>query len=196
MPCHDFVFIIRKYDEQLEISRLKSENTRLQYDVEKLQRRLEQCGEEAHKDNDKLRKSEEAKRQVDHDLRQVKESRSKVFRGLNTQAEIVMVQFKRDIDNLKKQLQAKDDIIHLQDKKIASLIEVNATLDGLAELNSLPSSESDIEDDDDPLMGSDGSRRINGHTRTVRNGPRPHSDNLNPELLQVISQLDSGRFDS
>jgi hypothetical protein len=172
---------------------------------------LDQYNEENLKDNDKLRKLEEAKRQSDHDLRHVKDSRGKVYRGLNTQTEIAMVQFKRDFDNMKKQLQAKDEIINLQEKKIASLVEANCTLrSGLQELNTIPrhsSSDSDLEDD----MASSldfGSRRIlNGHTHAIHSnsgvvGPLPNYNShdepsgVNPDLLHVISQLDSGRFDT
>ena len=175
---------------------------------------MEQFGEESLKDNDKLRKLEEAKRQSDHDLRHVKDSRGKVYRGLNTQTEIAMVQFKRDFENMKRQLQAKDEIISLQEKKIASLVEANCTLrSGLQELNALPrhnSSDSDLEDDIE--MGASsldfGSRGIlNGHTHAIHSnssvvGPLPnynHHDEhsgVNPDLLRVISQLDSGRFDN
>lgn len=202
------------YDDQLEISRLRSENNRLQYELERLQMKLDQYNEDSLKDNDKLRKLEEAKRQSDHDLRHVKDSRGKVYRGLNTQTEITMVQFKRDFDNMKRQLQAKDDIISLQEKKIISLVDANCTLrSGLQELNALPrrtSSDSDLEDDLE-IGGSSldyGSRGIlNGHTHAIHSnssvvGPLPnynsHDDHsgVNPDLLQVISQLGSGRFDS
>ena len=174
--------------------------------------KLDQYNEESLKENDKLRKLEEAKRQSDHDLRHVKDSRGKVYRGLNTQTEIAMVQFKRDFENLKRQLQAKDEIISLQDKKIASLVEANCTLrSGLQELNALPRHSSDSDMDDDLEIGGSSldfmSRGINGHTHAILGnssvvGPLPNYSNhddhsgVNPDLLHVISQLDSGRFDT
>ena len=200
-------------DEQLENSRLRAENNRLQYELDRLQRKLEQFSEEQLKGSDKLRKMEEAKRQTDHDLRHMKESRGKVFRGLNTQTEVAMVQFKRDFENLKKQLQAKDEVIAMQEKKIASLVEANCTLrSGLQELNSLPrhntSSESDL-DDDLELEGEyhHAGGILNGHTHAIHSnatvhGPLPnystHEDpsGVSPDLLHVISQLGSGKFEN
>lgn len=196
----------------MENSRLRSENTRLQYELERLQLKLGQQNEDSLKDNDKLRKMEEAKRQSDYDLRHVKDSRGKVYRGLNTQTEIAMVQFKRDFDHLKRQLQAKEEIIRLQDKKIASLQEANATLrTGLQELNSLPrhtSSDSDL-DEDMELGGPslDNGGILNGHAPGILGnaafmGPLPHYGNhdnpsgVSPDLLHVISQLGSGKFDT
>lgn len=168
---------------------------------------------------------EEAKRQSEYDLRHVKESRSKVFRGLNTQTEIAKVQFKRDFENMKKQIQTKDEIINLQERKIASLMEENCTLrHGLQALHSLPkhdSSDSDLDEEDEEEgkegtgskrsslhhSGSSGSGIMNGHTHAIHSnatvsGPLPNyatRDNptgVNPDLLQVISQLDSGKFDN
>lgn len=174
--------------------------SRLQYELEKAQHRLGQHDEEALKDMDKLRKIEEAKRQSDYELRNVRDSRGKVFRGLNTQTEIAMVQFKRDFENMKKQLQSKDEIIGILERKVSSLMEANHTLrNGLQELNSLPRHESSGSDLDDDELGSsslDYNRHsiLNGHTRpSVLGGA---GEGVNPDLLHVISQLDSGKFDS
>lgn len=196
------------------MSRLRAENINLQYELDRMQRKLDHFNDDSLKDGEKLRKMEEAKRQSDHDLRHVKESRGKVFRGLNTQTEIAMVQFKRDFDNLKKQLQAKDEIIAIQEKKISSLVEANCTLrSGLQELNSLPthSSDSDLEEDME-LGGSSldyGHRDgiLNGHTHAIHSnatvlGPMPNYGSqddptgVSPDLLYVISQLGSGKFDN
>ena len=196
-----------------EIAKLVHENMKYQHEIELLQKKLEQ-------QNDKLRKMEESKRQSDHDLHHVKESRGKVFRGLNMQTEIVKVQFKRDFDYLKKQIQMKDDVISLQERKIASLVDENCTLKhGFQTLSSLPSHESsgsDLEEEEE--VGLDRKRTamqhssstgalLNGHMHAVRgtssfSGPLPNyahsgsSADLNPALFQVISQLDSGKFDN
>lgn len=194
------------YDEQLEMSKLRAENTRLQYEVERLQRKLEQLNEERLSGNEKVRKLEEAKRQSDHELRHMKESRGKVFRGLNTQTEVAKVQFRRDFDNLRKQLQSKDEIIAIQEKKIASLVEANCTLrSGLQELNALPrhdSSDSDLDLDDLESASLEYGQQhgiVNGH---AHHGPLPsyssHEDSsgVSPDLLHVISQLGSGKFEN
>ena len=175
--------------------------------------KLDQFTRDSLKDESKLKKMEESKRQSDHDLQHVKESRGKVFRGLNTQTEIAMVQFKRDFDSMKRQLNAKDEIISMQEKKISSLVEANCTLrTGFQELNSLPrqtSSDSDM-DDDIQIIGDYGSRSIlNGHTHSIHSNstmsvPLPsystsshgNSSGVSSDLLQVISQLGSGKFDN
>lgn len=205
---------ISDYDDQLEVSRLRAENSRLQCELDRMQRKLEQYGEDTLRGNDRLRKMEEAKRQSDHDLRHMRESQGKVFRGLNTQTEVAMVQFRRDFENLKKQLLAKDEIISIQEKKIASLVEANCTLrSGLQELNSLPrhtSSDSDIEDELEvggEYAGRRSSGVLNGHTHAIHSnatvvGPLPNYGSqddpvgVNPDLLHVISQLGSGKFDT
>lgn len=175
--------------------------------------KLDQFTQDGLMGENKLRKMEESKRQSDHDLQHVKESRGKVFRGLNTQTEIAMVQFKRDFDSMKRQLSAKDEIISMQEKKITSLVEANCTLrSGFQELNSLPrhttSSDSDM-DDDMQMIGEYGSRSIlNGHTHSIHSNstvsvPLPsyssshgNSSGVSSDLLQVISQLGSGKFDN
>lgn len=207
---------------KLENARLLHDNTQLQHDVKLLQKKLEQFNKDNSKENDKLRKMEEAKRQSDYDLQHVKESRGKVFRGLNMQTEIAKVQFKRDFENMKKQLQNKEEIIVLQERKIASLVEETCTLRlGLQALHSLPkhdSSDSDLDEEEEGIEKDSGSSKrsslhhsssgsgiMNGHTHAIHSnatvsGPLPNyasRDNpagVNPDLLQVISQLDSGKF--
>ncbi len=195
---------------KLENARLLHDNTQLKHEIELLQKKLELLSEG---ENDKFRRMEENKRQLDHDLRQVKESRGKVFRGLNTQTEIAKVQFKRDFENLKKQMKTKDEIIALQEKKIASLTEeVSALRVGIQSLSSLPkreSSDSDTDIEEEESVRRVGSKRssgiINGHTHLIHSNasmpvPLPNyascepSANVNTDLLQVISQLDSGKF--
>ena len=178
--------------------RLKEENAQMKYELERLQQKLDQ---QSIKDNDKLRRMEESKRQSDHDLRHLKESRGKIFRGLNTQTEIAMVQFKRDFENLKKQLEAKDAIISIQDKKIASLVEANRTLrSGFQELNSLPAHSSDSDLDEDEENSYMPSGILNGHGVIPGSMPNYNSHDdpsgVNPDLLRVISQLGSGKFDN
>ena len=198
---------------RLENARLLHDNTQLKHELEHLKKKLEQLTEG---DNDKLRRLEESKRQLDHDLRQVKESRGKVFRGLNMQTEIAMVQCKRDIDNMKKQLLHKDDIIAHQESKISSLTEEVCTLrTGLQALTSLPkrdTSDSEPELDEEDLLKEMASKRssqrtgvvINGHSNAgnsnsvalPNHGTRGQPGSVNPDLLQMISQLDSGTFQS
>ena len=97
-------------------------------------------------------RTEEAKRKSEHELKNLKDNRGKILRGSNTQTEIALVQFRRDFEHLQKQLQAKKEIIHIQEKKIAGLVEANCTLrHRLKELNSLPKhgedSDSDLEEE-------------------------------------------------
>ena len=150
---------------------------------------------------------EEAKRQSDHDLRHVKESRSKVFRGLNMQTEIATLHLKKDFERLNKRLQAKDEIIECQEKKIASLMEANSTLrNGLQELNSLPrhaGSDSDLDEDETSLeFGVVNGNAHATYSNSSVTGSMPNFNNshdntsgVNTDLLHVISQLGSGKFD-
>lgn len=93
-----------------------------------------------------------------------------------------MVQFKRDFENLKRQLQTKDELIHFQERKIRSLVEANCTLrNGLQQVAfPTPSAREDSESDED-----EEDLLTNGHST------RP----LSSELAKYIKQLDSGQFD-
>ena len=170
-----------------------------------------------------LGRAEDVRRNASQDLRNLKDNRGKLLRGLNTQTEITLVQFRRDFEHLKKQLQAKEEIIAVQEKKIGSLIEANCTLrSGLQELQTLPKqedSDSDLEEEIQrriqETLATRMSGALNGHPFTnslssvnsaggggeVANellpsgaGGDPVSSTSN-ELLRFISQLDSGKFD-
>lgn len=164
--------------------------------LEKQRREVERESEKTRKDS---AKAEEARRKAEQDLKGLRDSRGKILRGLNTQTEIALVQFKRDFENLKRQLQAKDEIIAVQERKIASLVEANCTLrNGLQELHALPKhedSDSDMEDDlhMHSLQSSQGSQ--NGKPVTNGLSVSQSTPTLNSDLMHVISQLDSGRFD-
>ena len=78
----------------------------------------------------------------------LKENRGKVLRGLNTQTEIAIAQFKRDFDVMKKQLESKDEVIRSHERKIKGLIEANCTLrNGLQHVHHHLPPESESEDE-------------------------------------------------
>ena len=104
----------------------------------------------------------------------LRENRGKILRGLNTQTEIAIVQFKQDFEYMKKQLEIKDQIIRTQDKKILKLTEENLALrNGLDYTETQKNSESDSEDIQPPLT--------NGH-------PSPKS--IEADLEKFIKQLE------
>ena len=147
---------------------------------------------------EKLKRAEEARRKSEHELKNLKDNRGKILRGLNTQTEIALVQFKRDFDHLQKQLQAKDEIIQIQEKKIAGLIEANCTLrHGLKDLNSLPKQEDSDSDLEEEIRQSIQSfSNGNGHLPPgVVGGSASGAQSLSAELQKVITQLDSGKFE-
>ena len=177
---------------------VRAENAQLLDEIERLKREMERRNE-ADKRHELIRRdsqrSEEARRKAEQDLRSLRDSRGKMLRGLNTQTEITLVQFKRDFENLKKQLQAKDEIIAVQERRIASLIEANCTLrSGLQELQSLPKpedSDSDLED------GLQFQSSLNGKPAVANglSGNLEQGGGLSVDLMHVISELGSGRFD-
>lgn len=181
---------------------MRGENSYLRDQLALLRKQLSQKREETEKETEKMRKLEEHKRRSEHELRNLRDSRGKILRGLNTQTEIALIQFKRDFEHLRKQLAAKDEIIAVQERRIASLIEANTTLrSGLDELNSIPRHEDSDSDEYDEevrariaeLERSD--RLVNGHTMAMSTGPGRESASLNAELQEVISQLEGGKFD-
>ena len=168
---------------------------KLHEEIERLKRQLSKQQEEHDKEMERLRKADEARRKSEHELKNMKDNRGKILRGLNTQTEIALVQFKRDFDHLQKQLQAKDEIILIQEKKIAGLVEANCTLrHGLKDLNSLPKhDESDSDLEEEIRQNIQSLSNGNGHLMGA-----PESDQvppLNSDLQKVISQLDSGKFE-
>lgn len=181
---------------------LRTENTYLRNEIEALKKLLSQQHEENEKENDRLKRLEEERRRSENELKILKDSRGKILRGLNTQTEIALIQFKRDFEHLRKQLEAKDEIITVQERRIASLIESNSTLrSGLQELNSIPKhDDSDSDDLDEEVRARMAElerteKLVNGHAMSVATGPGREQSSLNPELQQVISQLEDGKFD-
>lgn len=176
---------------------LKQTNARLLVEIDRLKHDLFKARQDAERDNERLRRLEDSKRKSDQELKGLRDSRGKILRGLNTQTEIALVQFKRDFEHLKKQLQAKDEIIAIQEKKIASMIEANCTLrKGLEELRSIPKHEDD--DSDSDLEGEVQHRlQSSKDVRLLMNG---HGNDdgapVSDELMQMISQLDSGKFEN
>lgn len=147
---------------------------------------------------ERLRKADEGRRKSEQELKNLKDSRGKILRGLNTQTEIALVQFKRDFDHLQKQLQAKDEIINVQEKKIAALVEANCTLrHGLKDLNSLPKHEDSDSDLEEEIRQSIQSlSNGNGHLPPgVAGNSASGQIPQNSELQKMISQLDSGKFE-
>lgn len=143
---------------------------------------------------EKLKRTEEAKRKSEHELKNLKDNRGKILRGLNTQTEIALVQFRRDFEHLQTQLQAKDEIIHIQEKKISGLVEANCTLrQGLKELNSLPKHEGDSDSDleEEIRQSIQSLSNGNGHLPPASQSGGP----LTSDLQKAIAQLDSGKFE-
>lgn len=181
-------------------TQLRAENSRLVEEVEQLKRELEKQREEAERENERLRrdlgKVAETRKMVDHELKSLRDSRGKILRGLNTQTEIALVQFKRDFENLKKQLQSKDEIISIQERRIVSLIEANCTLrSGLQELQGLPKHEDSDSDLEEEAKRMQNSYLSGGHKPLTNGHPSSPGVGQGSELMRVISQLDSGKFD-
>ena len=181
---------------------LRAENSRFVEEVEQLKRELENFSqrEEAERENERLRrdlgKVAETRKMVDHELKSLRDSRGKILRGLNTQTEIALVQFKRDFENLKKQLQSKDEIISIQERRIVSLIEANCTLrSGLQELQGLPKHEDSDSDLEEEAKRMQNSYLSGGHKPLTNGHPSSPGVGQGSELMRVISQLDSGKFD-
>lgn len=88
--------------------------------------------EAAEKENNELKKTvvnaENGQKRAEETAKSLKENRGKVLRGLSTQTEIAIAQFRKDLDYMSKQLESKDEIIRLHEKKIKTLIEANCTL--------------------------------------------------------------------
>lgn len=125
---------------------------RLLEEVERLKLQLKTQSEAAEKEKESLRRecsrAEDQRKKIEHDLKTLRESRGKILRGLNTQTEIALVQLKRDFESMRKQLLAKDEIISVQERKIASLIDANTTLrSGLQDLITLPKTEESDSDE-------------------------------------------------
>ncbi len=202
-PYHDLILLVLQ---------LIAENAYLIEEIDRLKAEMNDHRREIQQERDRMRRdvarAEETSRKAEQDLKILRDSRGKVLRGLNTQTEITLVQFRRDFENLKKQLQAKDEIIAMQERRMASLVESNCTLrSGLQELQALPKHEDSDSDELDEQEYQEqlrliqnpgaigGAGRAGGGKGVVTNGVHgnPHESS---DLLQVISQLDSGRFDS
>ena len=131
----------------------------LKSEIEKLKLELSQ--------SEAMRKKQE---QLNKSLR---DNRGKILRGLNTQTEIAIVQFKQDFEYMKKQLETKDQTIRTQDKKILKLTEDNLALRNGLEHIEMKNSDSEGEEVQPPLT--------NGH-------PNPRS--IEAELAKFIKQLE------
>ena len=140
---------------------------------------------ESKEENERLKKSlmraELIQKRVEKDAKTLRENRGKILRGLNTQTEIALVQFKRDFENLKRQMQTKDEIIRAQDAKIKSLNKTVCSLRNGLQKKAPRSSQdsersSDEDEDDDDFL------------------PNGHSMHFHSELSKFIHELDSGQF--
>lgn len=177
---------------------LRLENVKLLEEIERLKLQVKTQRESAERETERLRKelarTDDQRKKTEHELHTLRESRGKILRGLNTQTEIALAQLKRDFENMRKQLLAKDEIINVQERKIASLIEANSTLrGGLQDLLSLPK-DSGSEEEEEREERSIGHRNLsepytNGHHPNA--SPSAHSG----DLFRIISLLESGKFD-
>ena len=141
-----------------------------------------------------LTRTEDRLKRTEQELHTLRESRGKILRGLNTQTEIALVQLKRDFENMRMQLLAKDEIIGVQERKIASLMEANSTLrSGLQDLLTLPKDQSGSEGEGEEGEGGGHSQSGDG----CQNGHRAHASPgaHSADLYRMISLLDSGKFD-
>lgn len=170
---------------------------KLLQEIEKLRLQVKTQQQVAERETERLRKeltrSEDQRKKAEHDLQTLRESRGKILRGLNTQTEIALVQVKRDFENMRKQLLAKDEIISVQERKIASLIEANGTLRaGLQDLLSLPKDNSGSEDEGEAEV-----QRRDSLPEALSNGHHPNESPSahSADLFRIISLLDSGKFD-
>ena len=88
--------------------------------------------EHAERENKELRRNlvsaEGLQRRAEETSKSLKDNRGKILRGLNTQTEIALVQFKRDFEFMKQQLESKDHLIQVHERKIKALVEANCTL--------------------------------------------------------------------
>ena len=127
-------------------------------------------------------RAELIQKRAEKEAKTLRENRGKILRGLNTQTEIAMVQFKQDFENLKRQMQTKGEIIRAQDTKIKSLNKTICSLrnNGLQKKSArLPQDSersSDEEDDDDEFL------------------PNGHSMHFHSELSRFIHELDTKQF--
>lgn len=163
-----------------ENSDLIQERDKMKLEILQLRDRLQ----DVEKDNEGLRNdlalSETLRKKAETEVKSLKENRGKVLRGLSTQTEIATAQFRLDFESLKKQLESKEEVIALQEKKIKSLIESNCTLrNGLEQVQGAPSM-GNIESEDDE--GVQSSLVLNGHSRRV--------NPVQAELAKFIKQLD------
>ena len=192
---------------------LRLENMKLQEELErlKLQSRVQQetAERETRRLHAELARYDYRVKRSEQELQMLKESRGKILRGLNTQTEVALVQLRRDFEHMRTQLLAKDEIIHVQEKRIASLQEANGTLRvGLQDLVALPkdqqsgsegegSEESEGGGGGGGIHGSRSGEGVpNGHQAHVvspgaHTSPGAHS----ADLYRMITLLDSGKFD-
>ena len=141
--------------------------------------------QDLEKDNERLKSdfavSETLRKKAETDVKSLRENRGKVLRGLSTQTEIATAQFRRDFDHMKKQLESKEEVIALQEKKIKSLVESNCTLrNGLEQVQGGPLVGGNAESEDEEGVHS--SLVLNGHSRRV--------NPVQAELAKFIKQLD------
>ncbi|XP_019857271.1 PREDICTED: disabled homolog 2-interacting protein-like [Amphimedon queenslandica] len=176
-----------KFDQTLHMADLTAENSDLIQERDKMKLEILELRDrlqDVEKDNEGLRNdlalSETLRKKAETEVKSLKENRGKVLRGLSTQTEIATAQFRLDFENLKKQLESKEEVIALQEKKIKSLIESNCTLrNGLEQVQGAPSM-GHIESEDDE--GVQSSLVLNGHSRRV--------NPVQAELAKFIKQLD------
>ncbi len=133
---------------------MTAENSHLIEEVDRLKEELAKNIQQlrsTENDNKELTKSlllaEMQQKKAEEMTKCLQDNRGKVLRGLNTQTEIAIAQFKRDFDDMKRQLDSKDEVIRSHERKIKALIEANCTLrNGLQQVHHhLPESESEDE---------------------------------------------------
>ena len=166
-----------------ENSRLMHERDGLKFDTMELRNRVQFLERENDKLKQDLAHSEESRRKSDSNIRSLRENRGKVLRGLSTQTEIATAQLQRDFEYLKKQIETKNELIKLQERKIKSLVEANCTLrNGLEQIHSTPSFAGvnmETESEDDDVM----------HNNMVANGNGVVTP-VQVDLAKFIKQLD------
>jgi predicted RNase H-like nuclease (RuvC/YqgF family) len=137
------------------------------------------------KENFKLKSelitSEDLKKKSEANYRSLCENRGKVLRGLNTQTEIAKAQFQRDFEALKKQLETKDEIIQMQERKLKTLMDANCMLrNGLEQVQGPAFGGMETESEDDESLQNSIANGHNKHTTTT----------VQADLAKFIKQLD------
>lgn len=158
----------------------------MKLELMELRNRVQDLGRDNERLKHELAASELLRKRSATGIRSLRENRGKVLRGLSTQTEIATAQFKQDFEYLRRQIESKDEVIQLQEKKMKSLIESNCMLQ-----NGLEQQGGPLGGGGGPLGGggleSEDDERI--HSSLILNG-HGHVTPVQVELARFVKQLD------